>query len=338
MPLGSVVFAGYTLVSLVYFGLPLLLEPGSQFVGKGKDATIFIWSFAWWPHAILHGENPFFSHAVWAPVGYNLAWATTVPGLALLFAPLTLIAGPVGAYNIAAILLPAAAAWTAFVLCRYLTGSVWASLVGGYLFGFSSYIVQRAGLGQLHMTSVFLLPLVVLIVLRFLDGGLTGTGVIVRLGPLLALQILLSTEVLFTLSLALAAALVCCFAFVNSRRERIRRLLPCLAGAYVAAAVLTEPFLYYVFAGAGSAGLGQQYFPADIANYIVPPDWGLVAGDSAAAIATSFPDMTRGQEAYIGLPTLVIIGLRGTSCARPRSSRSFKQLDSRSISSCSPAW
>ena len=84
----------YGLVSFLYFGLRPLVDAGPSYVGSGPDPQIFIWSFAWWPHALLHGQNPFVTHAIWAPGGINLAWATTVPGLALLFAPLTLARGP----------------------------------------------------------------------------------------------------------------------------------------------------------------------------------------------------------------------------------------------------
>ena len=133
---GLAAFVGYASIGFVYFGLPLLLKSGPRYLGQGPDANIFIWAFAWWPHAILHGQNPFFSHAVWWPDGVNLTWTTMVPGLALLFSPLTLTVGPVAAYDVAAVLMPGLAAWTMFVLCRYLTGSVWPSLVGGYLFGF----------------------------------------------------------------------------------------------------------------------------------------------------------------------------------------------------------
>ncbi len=107
-------------------------------LGSGRDPEIFVWSFAWWQHALATGQNPFVSHAVYAPDGINLAWATSVPGLAIPFVPLTWLFGPVASYNVAALLLPAAAAWTAFLLCRYLTGALWPSLVGGYLFGFSA--------------------------------------------------------------------------------------------------------------------------------------------------------------------------------------------------------
>ncbi len=81
------------------------------------------------------------------------------------------------------------------------------------MFGFSSYVVERGGLGQLNMTAVFLLPLIALVVLRFHNDELTGIGVVLRLGPLIAFQLLLSTEIAFTLTLALVAALTFCVAF-----------------------------------------------------------------------------------------------------------------------------
>src|SRR5262249_7705995 len=154
-------------------------------------------------HSVLHGQNPFVTHALWAPHGSNLVWTTAVPGLALLLAPVTLAAGAVAAYNTAAVLLPALAAWTAFILCPHITQSFWPSLAGGYLFGFSSYLLGQE-LGHLHLTSVFLVPLAALVVLRFLEGELGAGGLVLRLGPLLALQLAFSTEVLFTLTLALA--------------------------------------------------------------------------------------------------------------------------------------
>ncbi len=70
-------------VSLVYFGLPLLSHPGRYLVGTGgeSDPEIFVWSFAWWPHAIASWTNPFFTHSIYHPQGCTkpLTWATTVP-------------------------------------------------------------------------------------------------------------------------------------------------------------------------------------------------------------------------------------------------------------------
>ena len=67
----------YVALSLLFFGLHLLPHPGRAMLGSGRDPEIFVWSFAWWQHALGAGENPFVSHAVYAPDGINLAWATS---------------------------------------------------------------------------------------------------------------------------------------------------------------------------------------------------------------------------------------------------------------------
>src|SRR5438876_54024 len=92
---------GYAAVSCLLFGWRLLPHPGQKLIGFGaegkqRDPEIFVWSFAWWPHAIAHWTNPFFTHEIFAPTRINLTWTTSVPGLALAFSPLTWLLGPDG--------------------------------------------------------------------------------------------------------------------------------------------------------------------------------------------------------------------------------------------------
>jgi hypothetical protein len=69
--------------------------------------------------------------------------------------------------------MPALAGWTCFLLCRQLTASFWTSLAGGYLFGFSSYILGQQE-GHLNLTSVFLIPLVALAIVRRFQEEITS--------------------------------------------------------------------------------------------------------------------------------------------------------------------
>src|SRR5947209_8337862 len=115
----------YVGISIAFFGPPVLGHIGSKIVARGAtDPEIFMWTLGWWPHAILHGENPLFTHAIFAPYGYNMGWATAIAGPALLMSPVTLAFGPVVSFNVTALLAPGVAAWTAFLLCRHVTGSV----------------------------------------------------------------------------------------------------------------------------------------------------------------------------------------------------------------------
>ena len=55
----------------------------------GTTSRSDVWSFAWWAHSISSWTNPLFTHALYAPVGLNVVWTLTVPGLALVFSPIT---------------------------------------------------------------------------------------------------------------------------------------------------------------------------------------------------------------------------------------------------------
>ncbi|HYA08140.1 MAG TPA: hypothetical protein VEG24_01035, partial [Gaiellaceae bacterium] len=299
----------YTAVAFLAFGLRPLTDPTSDYVGGGYDPQVFIWAFGWWPHAILHGENPFVTHAVWAPDGINLAWTTTVPGLALLFSPLTLAVGAIASYNVAAVLMPALAAWTAFLLCRHLTRRLWPSLVGGYLFGFSSYMLGQIQSGHMQVSSVFLVPLVALVVLRYVEDELDARGLVVRLAPLLALQLLFGTEVAFTLTLALACSLLLGIAVAPRSRRRLLTLLAPLAGAYVLAGILTAPFVYYLLTGFQTRAIHPpQDYVTDLLNFVVPTRLSLSGQGWAESISGHFPGNDGERGAYLGVPTLLIVG------------------------------
>jgi hypothetical protein len=299
--------AAYLGISFLYFGVPVVAHPGRDWIGSGSDPQIFVWSLAWWPHAVLHGENPVVTHAVWPPVGLDLTWVSSVPALAAAFAPVTLLAGPVAAYNAASVLMPALAAWTAFLLCRHVTRAFWPSLAGGYLFGFSSYELGQLQ-GHLHMSSVFLVPLAALLLLRYAEGSLGDRALVLRLGPLLAVQFLLSTELLFTLTLATFVAVVVAAASIPSRRDRLRRLWRPLAGAYCVAGVLTSPLLVYALWHFQRGSLNDPVrFSADLLNIAVPTRLTALNDDWARRTAAAFTGNDAENGAYLGLPLLAIV-------------------------------
>ena len=121
---------------------------------------------------------------------------------------MTILFGPDVSYNVAALLLPTLAGWTCFLLCRFVTRSVWAALIGGYLFGFSSYMLGHQFAGHLNLTAVFAVPLIALVILKYLADELGARGLAWRLGLLVAFQISVSNEVTLTLAIVLVLALL----------------------------------------------------------------------------------------------------------------------------------
>ena len=162
------------------------------------------------------------------------------------------------------------------------------------------------------MTSVFLLPLIALVVLRFLEGELTGWGLTARLGPLLALQVGLSTELTFTIGLAIACAVALVFVVDPGRRRRAVALAGPLLGGGALAAALTAPFLYYAFTGFQSAQLHwPDGFVADLANLVVPTRLEAAGAWWSSADFRHFTGNDSERVAYLGLPTLVIAAWLG---------------------------
>ncbi len=306
---GPAAFAVYALLAFLYFGLGPLIEPGRQYVGVFDDPQIPIWSFAWWVHSIAHAQNPLYTHLVWAPTGVDLAWVNTVPAIALAFAPLTALVGPVASYDVAAVLLPALSAWAGFLLCRHIVGRFWPSLVGGYLFGFSSYMLGHV-LGQPQLTAVFAVPLIALVVVRRLEGQIGRNRMIVELGLLLALQLWLSAELALTLTIAIVVALVVGLAVAPPYRRRLIALLPPMAGSYLLAAVLAAPLLYYAVSFLRIAGFQPPgAYRADLLNFVIPTHLEAVGAGWAHGITLHFPGNSTEQGAFIGLPLLAIIVL-----------------------------
>jgi hypothetical protein len=229
-----------------------------------------------------------------------------------------LLLGPLAAYNFAAIALPAAAALSAYRLCFCLTGQRWPSFIGGYLFGFSGYLLGQEE-GHMQMTSVFLLPFIALTVLRFLRRELDQRRLLVRLGPLLGAQFWLSTELFVTASLALVVALLATYASVHDLRPRFRPLVVAVTGSYLVALLLAAPILYYSVSQLHNPPANMPSdFPTDLLNLIVPTGLALLGSRGATAV-WHFTAGNAESGGYLGLPVVAMIAAFAASRWRSRS-------------------
>ena len=71
---GLLAFSIYLTFSLLVFGRPLLGHFRDTYIGRGSDPSVSMWYFVWWPYALVHRLDPFFTDLIWAPNGVNLAW------------------------------------------------------------------------------------------------------------------------------------------------------------------------------------------------------------------------------------------------------------------------
>ena len=80
---------------------------------------------------------------------------------------------------------PVLAAFFAFLLCRYITRNFAASLFGGYVFGFSTYILGHME-GHLQLVLIFPIPAAVHLTLRLIDERISQRRFIVLMALSLA--------------------------------------------------------------------------------------------------------------------------------------------------------
>jgi hypothetical protein len=318
----------YTVGWIVLVGRFAITDPAGTCACQGNgDPTVYMWALVWWPHALLNGLNPFISDVVWTPEGGNVAASALMPGASLAMAPITATLGPLFSYNLLSLLGSVLSAWFAFRLCRYLTGRWLPSLVGGYVFGFSSYVLGQST-GHVNLILIFLIPAGVHLVLLWLDERVSARRFVVLMTVIITLQFLLSTEVLLTALLAGGAALILGFVWSPPRRQRIRQLIPRVLLAGAISAVLVAPDLYYALKGLAPNpsvdwAVKSSVESADPLNYVLPTPVTWVGHALTDSLAVKFNSRNGGvtgnyseSGAYLGLPLLVIVVLFGLTHRR----------------------
>ncbi|MGI8904028.1 MAG: hypothetical protein ACR2IP_10300 [Solirubrobacteraceae bacterium] len=304
----------YLAAAALLFGRPLWHGGAHECLCIGTDEGIFAWGFAWWPHALWHGLNPFYSHLLYAPRGFDLALSTMVPGAALIFAPITAIAGPLSAFNVAMLLSPVLAAFFAFLLCRRLTRAFWPALLGGWLFGFSTYMLGQL-LGHLNLTLVFLVPAIAHLAILAFANEISRRRFVALLVVALVLQFSFSPEVLVSLTLFGFAAVAIGYALGDpGARAALRGLLAPVALAYLLTAVLVSPYLYYAFQpGKLPILLGRtNMFSNDLLGFAVPTQLTALGGLDFLSTSRTFSAGVVEGGAYLGLPLILmmLLGVR----------------------------
>jgi hypothetical protein len=260
-------------LSVSLFGVRVIAHPATSYLGFPRDPGFFIWCLEWWPWSILHGYNPFYSHLVWAPAGFDLTWTTSVPGLCLLAAPITLIFGPVVSYNILALAAPALSAWSAYILCDYILESFWPSLFGGWIYGFSTYELNHVLGGHLCLSWVPIPPLCVLLILRLFEGSISSRRFVVYCAAALVLQFSISQEIFATMAIFGTAALLLAAWLIPEARLPLRRSIVPIGGAFLITVTIVSPLLYYFFLVHGVSRepiYPPVFFSTDLLAAIVP--------------------------------------------------------------------
>jgi hypothetical protein len=226
------------------------LDPGQQ-----------VWFMAWPAYALTHGLNPLSTTWLWPPHGVNLLDNASAPLVGIVFAPLTWLVGPVASTTVVLTLAPALSAWGCWVACRRFVDWRPACWVGGFLFGYSPFVVESVAQGHLS-TGLLVLPPLLLVVLHeiLVRQAWRASFCGVALATILFAQFLISEEVL---TIMLVMSVIGVLAVAVMAPGRVVPALPFALRAMGVAALASLVLL-----------LGPVWFALDGPEHITGSVWG----------------------------------------------------------------
>jgi hypothetical protein len=299
--LGSVAGAAYLLIRI------LRDVPGRALGTNAQDEAFFTWMLAHGARVVTRLDYPFVTERMNSPDGVNLMANTSILGLSVPLAPLTLLVGPHASF-VALVLLAfvaTALAWY-YVLSRHLLASRGAALVGAGFCAFAPGMISH-GNGHPNIVAQFLVPFITLWTLRLREPGRWRRNGAV-LGLLITWQAFINEEVLLLTALGLGIFVLVMAALRPEHRRAWRTFLAGLAVATGVAIVLLAYPLWVQFTGPGAYhGLRSdvQSFGADLGSF---PAFSRESLAGSASTARGLAPNSSEENAFLGWPLLLLLG------------------------------
>ena len=314
-----IVTAGATWALVIYgagaflITSPVWRDAANSWAGACCDPQQTMWFLRWAPYALSHHIDPFFTYQLNAPFGVNLMWNAAIVGPSMIVSPVTLLFGPVVAYNVAVAAGIALGGFCMYFVLRRYTSGLAGPIVGGALYAFCPYEVSQSvihlNLGLIFFPPLFLLVLDTLVFRHPRRPWLLG----IVLGVLAAVQLVTSEEVLFTsVIFAVIFLLIVSWYRWPEVRARAADVVEALVAATLTFVVLTLFPLAVQFYGSQQvhgAVADSDVFSTDLLNIIVPTQWQRLSPPAATAISRHFTGLDFEATAYVGLPLLIFLAV-----------------------------
>jgi hypothetical protein len=162
----SISWLVYALMS-VLMTWPLIGNLGTSLAGRDTDIYNVYWGNWWVSKALLGGQNPYFTHYLIYPIGFDLTTFGFSPFLAMLSFPLSRVTSSIAAYNLVVLLTIVLNCVAMDSLVRYLTGNAGAALVAGITLAFAPCLVAQR-VTHLNLSVVAWLPWAALLLTRLM--------------------------------------------------------------------------------------------------------------------------------------------------------------------------
>ena len=308
----AIVLAGFLLGSLALFAPADLHAADTVVSATTGDSLQHTWYLAWLPHALALHINPLFSTSVISPTGVNMMWNTWIPLPALVLAPVTLLAGPVVAFDVAVTVGVALSGWCMYLAAARFVRRVRAAVLAGAAYGFSPFVLDQAYTGHSNLVMVMVPPLLVLafdtIAVR---QDVTARRAGLLLGVLLTVQFFTTEELLASEAMVMAVA-TAWLAVIGHHRiaEHWRFAVRALAWTMLLFVPLVAYPLWFQFFGPAvprHVVSDTNFFVTDLLNIVLPSTAQGVDPGFAKQIALHYSGNAGEWGGYIGLPMLAAV-------------------------------
>jgi len=268
---GLIAFVLYLIVAVAVWASPILTRFNERYLGDGYwDAKFYQWAVGWMHWSIANHTDPLYTHKLFPPNGTSLAWSAFDPAGGLAMYPIRTLFGSLAATNTLLVLGSALACWGAYLVCHRVTGAFWPALVGGYLFGFSEYMVGQLH-GHVNLVLIFPVPIAVYLVVRLVEGSLGRVAFLALMTLTLVTLFLFSTELFATAALFGAVAFVIALVAARTSWRRVLDAGVLTFGAFVASAVVLTPYLVAAVQNERPDAVHDlAAASADAASFVVP--------------------------------------------------------------------
>ena len=218
---------------------PLVMHPASLTAGWEGDNFYCMRLFWWAKHVVVdRAASPFWDPSAFFPHGHEVASGEMSAANAYLMIPVTVLWGPLVAYNLTLVLSFVMTGFGTYLWVRRLTGSAASGLVAGVI---AAFLPTRFAhlVGHLTIVSTHWIPFALYFFERFLEQKKTRDAV--ALGATTAMVALCSWYLAYSIALMLPI-----YALMRSRPWRVhwnREWWRGIAIAVGAAATLVLPFM-----------------------------------------------------------------------------------------------
>jgi hypothetical protein len=312
LPVGWWLFALASVASVALYW-PAWRSPRQVWIGDTGDSVQFIWLARWTAYALAHGHVGLVTDHINYPLGVNLMWQPTPVLPNVLVAPVTLLGGPVLAYNLMATLAIPVAAVAGYAACRRVVQRPLPAAAGGLAFGFSPFLLAHSYAGHAFLDFTVLVALAFVVLHEtfvrqswryWITGG--ALGLLGAATVLTAEEYLAWDGVLGALGLGLLAVLA---------RDRVAGAVRYAWRVLAVAVAVFLPLAAYPLA---VQFLGPVRLPVtglhptgtyvvDVLNLVLPTHQ--VGSDAARPVTDRFTGQPSEMSGYLGIPMLILVAV-----------------------------